>query len=346
MSTKKEKEYRRLPGRGYAGSGPVAVARVMSRLYLGKDHLLRVNASWVENYRRFYYNDIQAIIVSRTQRFLIWTIILAVLCAGFLFWCVTVHNQYGRITLACISAFFGAFLVGNGLYGPTCRVKIVTHTGSEPLPSLKRVRTARKVIALLKPEIQAAQGTLEPGEIPQRLADLQAMPQPAGKRAGSAWTNNYRGALHGWLFSALLIEALILAAFIFLPGGFIGMLLIISVFCVAGLTFVALVKQSGSLLGDGLRNVTWIALAHVILALIGGYILMVATIMAHPRIAQDQFAIIKMIGLIPVLKTPWMLVVFGFLAGSAAILALSGLIIWFGSREAIENATATDTVSS
>src|SRR5437660_10422801 len=55
------KLYRRLPGRGL-----VAAQRV--QLYQGADHLLQVaSTGYSESYRRFYFRDIQAITIQKTQ---------------------------------------------------------------------------------------------------------------------------------------------------------------------------------------------------------------------------------------------------------------------------------------
>ena len=65
--------YRKFPGRG---SGVVNVLT----LWEGDTHLLLVN-SWPtgESYRRFFFADIQAIILRRTKRRLVFNIILGVL---------------------------------------------------------------------------------------------------------------------------------------------------------------------------------------------------------------------------------------------------------------------------
>ena len=44
-----------------------------SRIYLGEDHLLSVESNLsTEKYYRFYFSDIQAIIVRRTDRAALW----------------------------------------------------------------------------------------------------------------------------------------------------------------------------------------------------------------------------------------------------------------------------------
>ncbi len=63
--------------------------------------------------------------------------------------------------------FFGLFLV-NLLRGPTCVCQIRTAVQTERLPTLKRLRTARKVIARLKPMIEQTQSPLAPAQLGPR----------------------------------------------------------------------------------------------------------------------------------------------------------------------------------
>ena len=57
-------KYRRLPGRGRRKQGLVFLAAAHSSLWLGPDHLLSVDRIWMnEEYKRFYFRDVQAITV-------------------------------------------------------------------------------------------------------------------------------------------------------------------------------------------------------------------------------------------------------------------------------------------
>src|SRR5438477_3941842 len=70
-----EKAYRRLPGRE-------AGLLSYSRLWLGPDHLLLARTTFFsEEYKRFYFRDIQAFVIRKTNRHRIWGWILSVLVA-------------------------------------------------------------------------------------------------------------------------------------------------------------------------------------------------------------------------------------------------------------------------
>lgn len=336
----KEKEYQRLPG-----SGPVkrrfswaSRSRARSRLYLGRDHLIRVETGWTENYRRFYYNDILAIVVSNTIAFVAWMIALGLICLIFISFGVVVHDLGARITFAIIAAVFGILLLVHLLLGPTCRATIQTRVGKEELPSLRRLRTARKVIALLKPRIQAAQGDLNVDEVRQGLL-------PVGHGILSSTqaqeaVSSYRGAIHAWLFAILLVEVLAFAATVLQPGSVPAGVILPVLLAVVVLAVLSLVKQTGSALRPGMRLLAWLSLAHVIMCLAGIYVLMVFTVVSHPKISNNQVEIWKEMFSIQVLPNHALLAVYAFVIVTAFLLAISGLVMWLGSRSAASPETA------
>lgn len=162
--------YRRLPGRGFRRQGIVSVTARRSRLWLGEDHLLLVESQYfAEEYRRFYFRDIQSIVLRKTETGkyfnLVWMSLAIPMLAG-----VIASSGAWRIFWSILAIIFGGFLLLNTLYGPTCACQISTAVQSEELPSLKRLRRARKVMARLRPLIAEAQGQFEPGEANARMA--------------------------------------------------------------------------------------------------------------------------------------------------------------------------------
>lgn len=144
------KPYRKLPGRGTGGFK-------VCRLWLGDDHLLLVQASsFGERYKRFYFADIQAFLLRRTAGYVAWAIVwlLAVAaCAGL----ALNIDPPGRWIVLGVAALLLGGLAAHLAFGPTCACQVRTAVQSEDLPSLKRLRTARRVIAQLRPLIEAAQ---------------------------------------------------------------------------------------------------------------------------------------------------------------------------------------------
>jgi hypothetical protein len=157
-----------------------------SSLWLGDDHLLCVDSNgYSETYKRFYFHDIQTFTVRKTKRRLIWNWLLAI-PAAFCIADLSTNRTLGLagiITVATIALIFAVPLLINNLLGSTCACQLRTAVQVEELPSLARVRQARKVLKKVLPLIAATQGQLGAEEISTRMreASQQApstIPQP------------------------------------------------------------------------------------------------------------------------------------------------------------------------
>ena len=147
-------EYQRLPGR--AGS-----LLATFRLWLAKDHLLNLESNgYAESYRRYYFRDIQAIVVQRTDWGKIWNFFWGtlVVVTGLLSFWASRSNEAEWGTVAFFFCFlFALALVINAGLGPTCACHIQTAVQRDQLRSLRRLRATRKFIARTRPLIEAAQ---------------------------------------------------------------------------------------------------------------------------------------------------------------------------------------------
>ena|SRR5436190_2801872 len=185
-----EKVYRRLPGRT---SGFLSY----SRLWLGPDHLLFARTAFFsEEYKRFYFRDIQAIVVRKTKRHIYWNWMIGVL---FGLCCVVLAVGFFEMSSRSIqsSDIFGlivwgapavaclAFLYLNYVFGPGCICHVRTAVQNEELSPLKRFRAARKVIERLRPNIEKAQGPLAP-ELLQPKPPVVVGPAPSETAAQPA----------------------------------------------------------------------------------------------------------------------------------------------------------------
>lgn len=151
--------YTRLPGRGF----PIlSVFGASYRLFKSDDHLLYIFHNMaVEEYRRFFYSDIQSIQFTPSRRFLINNIIIAMilLISGTLFillddlWPVFMKPY---VAMVMIGLPLG-LLLGNIFMGRTCRTFLTTQVQTIELPSLNRIKNTRKVIQTLEPLIRSAQ---------------------------------------------------------------------------------------------------------------------------------------------------------------------------------------------
>jgi hypothetical protein len=181
----KERSYKSLPGRGIRRQGPVSVSAIRSRLWLAKDHLLNIDSQWYsEDYKRFYFRDIQAFMICKTTRGRTVNIVMAALAVPAAV-AALVSTDGFAIMWWSVAGFFSAVAIINALYGPTCICHVKTAVQTDELPSLRRLWQARKVLARLQPLITEAQGQLKPEEISTRLMELA---NPAGNESATAPT--------------------------------------------------------------------------------------------------------------------------------------------------------------
>lgn len=151
--------YHRLPGRSFG-------LFQSHTLWRGDDHLLLVQTMpGGESYRRFYYRDIEAIVV-RPTRVRLWVNVVLLLTAALSFLSVLLvylgNPAHAGIVWMSLGGAFWLVLAGiNTARGPTDEVRIQTAVQFERIPSLGRRRHAQRVLGQLRPLILADQGTEE-----------------------------------------------------------------------------------------------------------------------------------------------------------------------------------------
>ena len=147
--------YRKLPGRGSGVIGSTA-------LWEGDTHLIVKSWPSGESYRRFFFTDIQAIILRRTKQRMVINIVLGVLLlliGGPLLAAMIENSGEPGWSAASgiVAGVFGVFILVNSLLGPSCTMHIQTAIQCERLPTVRRVRRARQLLARVLPRIAAAQ---------------------------------------------------------------------------------------------------------------------------------------------------------------------------------------------
>src|SRR2546427_536863 len=166
-----EKEYRRLTwSRRRSQAGLAVFSPARSSLWLAKDHLLCIDTTgYTETYKRFYFRDIQSVIIRKTERSKFRNLALGVLLGLFALFTVLSNDVTRAFIFGTIAALSALALLINLAAGPTSICHLRTAVQTEELASLNRVRRARKVLDRLRPLITAAQGSLAPEEIAARL---------------------------------------------------------------------------------------------------------------------------------------------------------------------------------
>lgn len=307
MMTDIKNNYTRLSGRGLKNGGFFSLTGIRSLLFLGEDHLLCVyNKRFEEEYRRFYFKDIQALIVRRNRRDLLWNII-------FLF--LIIITLYIGTDLWPVAAFLGGLIFINRLLGPTCICHIQTAVSKEALPSLHRVKNAQKVINRIIPHIEIEQGRLEPDDIVenmQRVAEKAVSAEDLKSHAelSDHPANSYNGTIHKILYGLLLGSCLTTMLDLFfesMPTTFVN-IMISSVLII--LVITALVKQQGSSLRREIRRITWATMVYFMICLVIGYVGFILVFIKNPEIAGsqwNQWEMLKAISMVSVFDYPFFL---------------------------------------
>lgn len=132
---------------------------LMTQLWLGPDHLLQVQSTgYTETYQRFYFRDIQALQVVHGDRRLYYGLTFAGI--GLIASLIALAAEGEWPVFAIIWGVLLPLLLWNHFLGAGCRVVVVTAVQQERFPSLSRLPKTRRVLAELKPLIEAAQSDL------------------------------------------------------------------------------------------------------------------------------------------------------------------------------------------
>ena len=267
----KTQEYIKLRGKGFKRGSFLSLSGIRASLWLGGDHMLCIyNKGYEEDYRRFYFRDIQAIITHQDNRRLVWNIIFGVFAFAFAFW--------GGPFLM-VSAIFLALILINWLRGPTCTCYVQTAVSRENLPSLNRLKNVNHAITRITHMIERVQGHVSREEMHHHLGknaqngsygDLEKPAEAGTQKTRSAAeigkrqsVTSYNGGIHTSLFSCLIVSGILTSIdFLHKSVPFTTIQMILS----SGLSIlliIALVKQQGSGLSQWTRRLTWTTLVFM-----------------------------------------------------------------------------------
>lgn len=288
MAARREKLYAKL--RGTARTWPFD----LQSLWLGPDHLLKIRQSgFTEEYLRFYYRDIQTIIVRRTTTwwwsygaFGICLFLLALPFAiGFAIGIARATRwdiPYLNTSVVLAGAFLAATLLVivillaliRWFRGPSVQTWLQTAVQTVELPSVNTLRRSRRFLARLRPWLVTAQGELAPDEMAARFRDLadsdapvQApAPRPLAIRRRPP-ASPCRGGIHRVLYIFLLADVLYTGTQLAFEGSEwfwqAGALVLAMTMLV--LTIIALARQGSRRFPARLKALTWTALGYQVL---------------------------------------------------------------------------------
>ena len=304
---------------------------------MGDDHILAVdNQGFSEDYKRFYFSDIQAIITRKTKRGVVWNIILACLMALSLAGALFPDDTPVRVFFWTLSGTFLVFLVINLLRGPTCVCHILTAVQEDLLPSLNRLRTAQKVINILRQTIDNVQGRLTPEEVVTRSNDVTNRLQPPVNNIRQSSdkqkpVRHYDGIVHVIAFTLLIAVGIIIGIDLLHHRRWmlVASWILSAIYWI--FVIIALVKQYGSDIPKSLKKITWASLVFICVSSFVTYItMMVLMVTQGPREMATQWdmqwAMYRAILDLSPQGSPFVMGLYGCVAACSLILGSIGLV--------------------
>jgi hypothetical protein len=141
-------------------------------LYSEQDHLLCITGSYTETYRRFFYRDLQAVMIRKTVAGFYMNVALGLLVVTFIALGLRSFEWMFTSVYWILGLIFTIPLIINLWLGPTCECRFQTAVQFERVEALNRLKKARKVIQQIMPMIESAQGPFDAQEMLQRALDL------------------------------------------------------------------------------------------------------------------------------------------------------------------------------
>ena len=323
--TQNNKTYQRLPGK--KKSFPVGY----HTLWQGEDHILSIDSRFgIENYKRFYFADIQSIIVHKTDTGKTQNGILSLILAVFALMAFTLDGGLARLG-AIMAGCFMVFLGVNWFRGPTCVTHLRTAVQNEKLPSLDRLHTAQKGMDHLRSLIENVQGPLTGESLNQNFVKQQRPGSggmtPTSSRQTLKPLRSESGLAHLSLFSLMLLDGLLIllnAQFHMAALTLLGMATYMGIgICIV----IALVKQRGSDIPKALVNLTWVGLVYVCVSFVLGQIYTMVLYFKNPTILGNHWKLMKLAAAMSFFENPFVSILNILTLVGAIGLGIPGLLL-------------------
>lgn len=291
----RQKTYRKLAGSGFSVS-------LRHSLWQGPDHLLWVESAVVqEQYRRFYFQDIEAVVLERTGRRTVWTTVLGILLLPFA--AVALFADGVAYFSIFITAILAVLLAIQWLKGPGCKVYLQTAVQRYRLSNLVRMPKALKVMDQIRTSTETVQGPLAG----QGTEEKRAPGMPAGTDTGKSerketprpMASGAKDAplkgiwLHGILYGLLFFFGFARGLQAWLksfPLAVADMAVLVSTLVLA---IVLLARMGGRQKGSLLSLSAWMALGFSVIHGMAAYVLFVVATIRSMKSTYDNWTVLK-----------------------------------------------------
>jgi len=186
-------EYQRMRGSGRRRAQFYSLVSVRNSVWLAPDHLLSVDDVFVnERYKRFFFRDVEAILIRRTWKSLLRGSafgLLVLLASALLILAQRMPpspRQTSMVVWGGIIGTLGSILLifealAAILLGSSCRFYVRTAVQTEELVAFSRWRNARLAVEVLRPRILASQeeaARVVPGSAPSSGSPGEVVASP------------------------------------------------------------------------------------------------------------------------------------------------------------------------
>jgi hypothetical protein len=336
----KTKEYHKLPGskKGFL------IGKYT--LWQGADHLLQVYSRvGVEEYKRFYFNDIQAVITRKTAGGKIQNIVMGCLVLIFILPVIALDGGWSLFYGIVPAAMLLLLLVGL-FKGPTCETKLMTAVQTEKLHSLHRLKNTFKVMDRLGIQIQRTQGTLKREELDnvsvRPMANQGSYRQVQQRTFKKISPRHETEKAHLVLFGLLLLDGVLVSLGFFFTHVVLTIISTVASLVMGIFVIVALVKQHDSSMSGSLKAITWASFGFICINFVAGYVISIVFAMQNPGIVYNQWEVFKSMSLLSPWESPLKLSFDIFTLCGVLFLGIPGLYMLYRSDSGLK-AEATVT---
>lgn len=238
-----------------------------SRLYLGKDHLLAVESNiFTEKYYRFYFPDIQAFIVRRTDRGTIWTVVLG-LIALLMTTCSISSIPPGQWTptpgFFILTLIAIVLVIVNLKKGPACVTHIQTSVTVQKIGALHRIERTEEILRELRSYMRRNQGSLTREHILRETTmpeeEIQSEDHPESEYRVKVYGPSVliSARYHMIAFILVLASAGIDTVWLFSSGLTLYLLVAVGTLAAFGGIIAAVIVQTRNNSTAAVRKITW-----------------------------------------------------------------------------------------
>jgi hypothetical protein len=207
----------------------------------------------------------------------------------------------------------------------------MTAVQEDQLPSLNRLRVARKVIGKLRVAIERIQGTFSPEEV---SIDQNERISHSSRSTGRLQHSHARGrqirheggTLHMIAFAFLLLDGNLTGiGLLYHSAAITGVSSVLTViYCI--LIIIALVRQFESDIPRTVRRITWASLGFICVSYFLGYILIVTTLVTNYQRVVTQWDMYRIMLDLSPQDSPLAMGVYAFATACSLTLGVLGLL--------------------